>query len=951
MAYTQTYAYPGREDREGGYADLSGKNTFENQGHQAMFGSVHHQQQPYQHHLYQPQHQQQRHQVGSRDRFYDQHQYQAQQQQVPGYPSYAPYVSDEERVLALLSSSSSDNLRGLESNLGGIMSNSHKTQYAGNDSVDWYGSPYAYPDERYLDQAREVDLDVYHHRQQDGMRQGGSFDASETAAVAGEGYRSWADLGHGQKASEEDEDDFPSAYKPAAAFQPFAEEEVVMEDDYEYGEDEYDGQNQLSRSQTLQEGHGSFSSGCDFASEPVAQQQQQEVGTLVMTEVSSTDVPLPLSRDSRLIQVVPFTSSSPDVSDRALGLHKYSTLFSQLPLPSHRFDRTRSSRLTTGSFDLALAPANRVDTLQMAVSNPQAMPFQQQYAGEYYGNDQYPYTKASHLPRGGVANPFGAVGSETLRFDSVSRQSQEQVSMEQQAYSLAHVGGKTGYEAGGFVQDAGAQFEQQAMQFEQPVVEEVAITSGVGLSGWLAEAVWQLCMVPFEPIGDKHVATEYVLDKATRFTVNSVLTYLCPDYSATFANEMDFAHYSPQSRNWSGFSSPDVVSYRELYDASSGYASPVIGSPSSRFASNPFGLRSKPSQAFVEFVHRTLSQTLLSPTAVVLSLWYIKRLAVHSGGGADGIMLRQMLHRSVSDMNGCGGEEAVQRILTLGLACSNKWLDDNTFTNKSWSDVTLLPLAEINSLELYALGPLKFDLSISVMEWDEWLYTVNQGLTPFVTDGLAVASAINAMRQALAFGNTKFENDIVSRRNSAVDAAAVAEYDAVHPVALSNNSPNNSMILPPIGSVVDARHLHGSAPYGMAEYGSSALDFGSQSYGRVNNEHPEVRYPGKHNAGYGYPSSRRQHRRGSVLPPVASTLPPPQMASSVYPSSSVRGQARRERIPATASNHNNASSSSSSGLGFVNQGDGSVYPSYTGHQYYLSHLASSHQPRFMSVMA
>ena len=59
------------------------------------------------------------------------------------------------------------------------------------------------------------------------------------------------------------------------------------------------------------------------------------------------------------------------------------------------------------------------------------------------------------------------------------------------------------------------------------------------------------------------------------------------------------------------------------------------------------------------------------------------------------------------------------------------------------SDVTLLPLAEINSLELYALGPLKFDLSISVHEWDEWLFNVNQGLTPFVTDGLAVASAIN----------------------------------------------------------------------------------------------------------------------------------------------------------------------------------------------------------------
>lgn len=285
------------------------------------------------------------------------------------------------------------------------------------------------------------------------------------------------------------------------------------------------------------------------------------------------------------------------------------------------------------------------------------------------------------------------------------------------------------------------------------------------------------------------------------------------------------------------------------------------------------------------------------------------------------------------------------------------------------SDVTLLPLAEINSLELYALGPLKFDLSISVMEWDEWLCTVNQGLTPFVTDGLAVASAINAMRQALAHGNAKFETDIVSRRGSNV--SAVMNYETAHPMV---NSHSDSMVLPPISSIVDARHLHGSVPnasssYAMAEYGSSALDYGSQSYGRVNNDYPETHYPGQHNAGYGYPSApHQQQRRGSALPPVASTLPPPQMASSIYPSSSVRGQARRERhvggVSNTANNSNASTSSASSynksnsgSSAFVSQQqqqqqqDGSIYPSYSGHQYYLSHLASSHQPRFMSVMA
>jgi hypothetical protein len=255
------------------------------------------------------------------------------------------------------------------------------------------------------------------------------------------------------------------------------------------------------------------------------------------------------------------------------------------------------------------------------------------------------------------------------------------------------------------------------------------------------------------------------------------------------------------------------------------------------------------------------------------------------------------------------------------------------------------------------------------MEWDEWLCTVNQGLTPFVTDGLAVASAINAMRQALGHGNAKFETDIVSRRGS--NASAVMNYETAHPMV---NSHSDSMVLPPISSIVDARHLHGSVPnasssYAMAEYGSSALDYGSQSYGRVNNDYPETHYPGQHNAGYGYPSApQQQQRRGSALPPVASTLPPPQMASSIYPSSSVRGQARRERhvgsVSNTANNSNASTSSASSynkstsgSSAFVSQQqqqqqqDDSIYPSYSGHQYYLSHLASSHQPRFMSVMA
>jgi hypothetical protein len=159
------------------------------------------------------------------------HQLDHQQQQQP-YPSYAPYVSDEDRVLALLSSSSSDNLRSLDHS-GNMMANGHR-HVSGTTELDWYSSPYydQHREKSYLDQAREVDLDVY----TDGL-----MDDQNTHGAAS--WKTWADINGNKR-----RDTFDEEFKPAAAFQPFAEEEIVMEDEYAYGDDEYDGQRELRKS-------------------------------------------------------------------------------------------------------------------------------------------------------------------------------------------------------------------------------------------------------------------------------------------------------------------------------------------------------------------------------------------------------------------------------------------------------------------------------------------------------------------------------------------------------------------------------------------------------------------------------------------------------------------------------------------------------------------------------
>jgi hypothetical protein len=147
------------------------------------------------------------------------------------------------------------------------------------------------------------------------------------------------------------------------------------------------------------------------------------------------------------------------------------------------------------------------------------------------------------------------------------------------------------------------------------------------------------------------------------------------DDLASYSLDGGFGDSSPYSLY------PSRGNYVSSGNVSPIHVSPPVTSYRSLLAHNPYGLPPTVSREFMDFVSRTLSQTLLSPAAVLLTLWYIRRFAVHTGGGESGATLRQVLTEAVIRK---GPEAAVQRVVVLGLACSNKWLDDNTFTNKSW---------------------------------------------------------------------------------------------------------------------------------------------------------------------------------------------------------------------------------------------------------------------------
>lgn len=113
-------------------------------------------------------------------------------------------------------------------------------------------------------------------------------------------------------------------------------------------------------------------------------------------------------------------------------------------------------------------------------------------------------------------------------------------------------------------------------------------------------------------------------------------------------------------------------------------------------------LQLAPSAAFVQFMHKLLETTQVSQSVIVLSLHYIWRLKERN-----------------RFTNGLPGSEF--RIAVAALMMANKFLDDNTYTNKTWSEVSGIDLSEIHKMEREFLTAVDFSLHVSGKQYASWL--------------------------------------------------------------------------------------------------------------------------------------------------------------------------------------------------------------------------------------
>ncbi|KAJ7742044.1 hypothetical protein B0H16DRAFT_1026033 [Mycena metata] len=115
----------------------------------------------------------------------------------------------------------------------------------------------------------------------------------------------------------------------------------------------------------------------------------------------------------------------------------------------------------------------------------------------------------------------------------------------------------------------------------------------------------------------------------------------------------------------------------------------------------PSPLQLAASPTFVSFTQKLLETTQVSQSVIILALHYIHRLRL----------------RNLATPAQPGSEF---RVAVAGLMMGNKYLDDNTYTNATWAAVSLIPLAQINTMEREFLVGCDYSLFVSQKTYEDW---------------------------------------------------------------------------------------------------------------------------------------------------------------------------------------------------------------------------------------
>ncbi|TPX71498.1 hypothetical protein SpCBS45565_g01146 [Spizellomyces sp. 'palustris'] len=120
----------------------------------------------------------------------------------------------------------------------------------------------------------------------------------------------------------------------------------------------------------------------------------------------------------------------------------------------------------------------------------------------------------------------------------------------------------------------------------------------------------------------------------------------------------------------------------------------------------------------VSFTEQILRATNLYVSSVYVALWYMWQLrCLRCNGNAD-FSARWAAHTLLGKIK--EREDGALTLITLALMLANKIQDDHTYTNRTWNQLTKIPLEELNSLERGYLRALGYRLQLSDVDFSMW---------------------------------------------------------------------------------------------------------------------------------------------------------------------------------------------------------------------------------------
>ncbi|KAJ9110882.1 hypothetical protein QFC19_001391 [Naganishia cerealis] len=114
----------------------------------------------------------------------------------------------------------------------------------------------------------------------------------------------------------------------------------------------------------------------------------------------------------------------------------------------------------------------------------------------------------------------------------------------------------------------------------------------------------------------------------------------------------------------------------------------------------------QPEPAFRDYLQRLITTTAVSQSVVIVALFYLYK--------ARARLQPQLIISDIVD------KRYGYSLCAASLMLANKFLDDNTYTSRTWATLSGYTLWEVNDCERGLLSALDFQLNISLTEYHDW---------------------------------------------------------------------------------------------------------------------------------------------------------------------------------------------------------------------------------------